>query len=307
MPTARVTVFGGCNLRGPIGRAVWPTHRDPESNWDEVPAGLSLSGVPFLTFTLGEMLQTIQCYLGHRRIPSDFYPLLNIRPHLAPTPTNNPLERTDVVLVEPNTSSEIEFDGYCLNRAAIFRILNPIQKTNRAAWKLCKRWYNKGIVAMDAEARREVAEQLVPLLPPDAPDRELSASILRNANGRKCNVREALGNLVDAVDLPVGVVLYVWAYMPDGRSVSWPAELTREVIGAAADLNLPVFDPRPLVERAGTAVALKPNLRQYADSFMSVVAKPLVEFALSTADAGRPCAAGAATGSFKGAASSVAA
>ena len=286
MQSTRVMIFGGCNVRGPIVRAVRPQHRAPGSNWDDVPTGIAISGVPFMTYTLGEMFQTISCYQGRRRIPSDLYGLCNIKPHVVPTITNSPLARTDVILIEPNTSIEIEFEGYFLNRAPILRILTPIRKSHPSARKLCMRWYNKGIVGMDAEARREVAELLIPLIPADDPDRELTASILRNATGRKCDVRQTMEMLVSAVDIPVGVVLYTWAYMPDGRGISWPSDFALKVRAAASELKLPVFDPRPLVERAGTAAALKEDLRHYSDTFSPVVAKPLVEFAISTAQAG---------------------
>jgi hypothetical protein len=39
--------------------------------------------------------------------------------------------------------------------------------------------------------------------------------------------------------------------------------------------------------QAGTAVALKKDLRHYADAFMPTVAKPMIEFVLPTAAAER--------------------
>jgi hypothetical protein len=287
MSDARVLVFGGCNLRGPVVRAFRPELREPEGDWDDVPESLAVSGAPFMTYTLSEMLQAIWCYQGLRRIPSDLYPLCNMKAEAAPSPFKNRLTKTDVILIEPNTSIEIEYEGYYLHRAAVLRVLTSLIKASPAARKPCSHWYRKGIVGIDPEARRHFAEQLVPLIPSDSPDRDLHASLLRNANGSKVDVRSAMETFVNAVGLPVGVVLYTWAYMPDGRGISWPAEFGRAVKRSASELNLPIFDPRPLVEQAGVAAALRKDLRHYSNTFMPVVAKAIVEFGLSIAESAR--------------------
>jgi hypothetical protein len=293
MSVARVTVFGGCNIRGPLYRAVHPQLRAPEGNWDDVPSNLAIAGAPYMIYTFGEMLQTIHCYQGGRSIPPELHPLCNIREGFAPEPTNNPLLRVDALIIEPATSMEIEFDGYYLNRAPLLSMLNPVKQAGQPARRLIARWYNKGLVAMDDDARRETAEQLIQYVPESAGEdrakrkwigRELTIELLRGARGRKTDVRTGMARVVREAGLPTGVVLYTWAFMPDGRGIGWPADFLPKVKAAAAELGLPVFDPRPMVQEAGTATALKADLRHYQDAFMPVVAKHLVEFAVATAD-----------------------
>ncbi|MEO8927820.1 MAG: hypothetical protein ABI306_11730 [Caulobacteraceae bacterium] len=229
------------------------------------------------------MLQAIACYRGDRRIPDELHGLCNKSSAAAPTPANSPLEKADVALAEPNTSIEIEFDGYHLGRAPVLRLLTPLRSLDLSARALCSQWFDKGIVAMNDEVRRRAAEQLIPLIADDAPDRELTTEILRGARGARSNVRDGMERLAKSLEAPLGIVTFTWSYMPDGRAVSWPPGFHVEVLDAARDLKLPVFEPHRLVTRTDFGFALKADRRHYTDAFMPVVAKPLVQFALSIA------------------------
>ncbi|MGI8839818.1 MAG: hypothetical protein ACR2F8_03390 [Caulobacteraceae bacterium] len=188
-----------------------------------------------------------------------------------------------MALAEPNTSHEIEFEGYHINRAPVWNLLAPFRRLGPAARQLSSQWYDKGIVAMNDDARRAAAEGLVPLIADDAPDRELTAAILRGARGGRCDVCDGMGRLAKALETPLGIVTFTWAYMADGRPISWPAEFHGQVLGAARELGLPVFEPHRLVEDAGVAFALKADLRHYTEPFMSIFAGPLIQFAVSVA------------------------
>lgn len=280
-------VFGGCNVRGPLFRAAerWP--REPNTDWRGVPAGMSVTGPNFFTFTVGEMIQAIDCYRGERKIPHELLDLCHMAPEWAPTPNNNPLNNTDVALVEPNTSLEIRFDGYFLNRGPVVRTLTPLKLISNQAKRLCSLWYNKGIVQGDATIRKDSAIELVGLIPADFPDRDLTSEVLLGAIGEKREMLQGLKQIADRLDFPVGVVLYTWAYLPDGRAVSWPAEFRQELVAATRSLDLPTFDPRVLVEEYGLAAALKDDLRHYTEQFMPVLAKPMIEFAIKVSSSSR--------------------
>lgn len=68
--------------------------------------------------------------------------------------------------------------------------------------------------------------------------------------------------------------------------MSWPAEFHGQVARAAHELGLSVFEPRRQVERSGIGFALGPDLRHYAEAFMPIIARPLIEFAASVARSG---------------------
>ena len=113
-----------------------------------------IAGPTFYTYTFGEMLQAIACYRGERRMPNELHHLCIGTPRGSPTPANSPLEVSDVALAEPNTSHEIEFQGYHINRGQVWNLLAPFRRLGLVARQLSSQWYNKGIVAGDDDARR---------------------------------------------------------------------------------------------------------------------------------------------------------
>lgn len=284
MTDVRVLAFGGCNVRAPLVRALHRRSlRDP-SAWREAPGGYRVSGPPFFTYTTGEMLQAIAGWRGERTIPEELLALCNMRPSTAPTPARSPLGQVDVALIEPNTSVEIVVGDVFINRRPLQQLMAPLRELGGEAAKLSARWFEKGIAGMDAAARTETTEALLPLVPEDAQRAELIVRVLREAVSFAPPVRPGLERLVEALGVPVGVAGFTWAYMPDGRGLSWPTGFHAEITRAAAELGLPFFEPRELVLKTGVANAIEKDLRHYSDSFLPVVAGPLVEFVLSIAE-----------------------
>ncbi len=284
MPDVRVLAFGGCNIRAPIVRALHRrTLRDTRA-WDDVPRGYRLKGPPFFTYTLGEMSQALACYRGERTIAPELLGLCNMRPTTAPNPERSPLGQVDVVLIEPNTSIEIRLDDVFINRRPVLQLMMPLRALGPEVTQLSTRWYEKGVAALNDDARRAAAAELLPLIPPDFPNRGLIVRVLAGAVGEKPPVRAGLEQLARTIDAPLGVALFAWAYMPDGRPLSWPSDFLREMTEATAELSIPAFDPRPLVQAAGVERALAGDQRHYADAFLPTVAKPLVEFTLRAAE-----------------------
>lgn len=288
MADLRLLVFGGCNLRAPLRDAMRNARSRAQPDEGCAPVAFKIAGPPFLTYTFGEMLQAIACYRGERRIPAELNGLCGATPRGSPTPANSPLEVCDVALAEPNTSHEILFEGYHINRAPVWNLLAPFRRLSPTGRALCWQWYDKGIVALDEAARGGAAESLLALAREDMPERELTAAILRGARGARRDVREGMERLAEALETPLGIVTFTWTYMADGRAISWPAEFHGQVVCAAAELGLPLFEPHRQVERAGVAFALGPDLRHYTKAFMPVIAGPLSEFAALVAQTSRP-------------------
>jgi len=289
MANVKMLIFGGCNVRAPLTGPLFPSwRRVPGVDWSGVPSGYRIIGTPFFTYTLNEMLQAVACYRGEQSIPADLYFLCNMKEHTAPTPATSPLARTDVALVEPNTSHEILLDGIYINRRPVLQLLGRVTKISRETKSLGSRWFEKGLVAMNDEVRRATAAELIPMIPETLPHYALTRAVLERAVGEKPSQREGLERLTAALDFPIGVVTFTWAYMPDGRALSWPADFNREITSAASDLNIPVYEPRHLVSQAGVANSLEKDLRHYTNTFMPVVAKPIVEFAFEIATSAQP-------------------
>lgn len=277
MSEIKVLMFGGCNLRGPLIRSHSRNYSRSIAEWKEVPGNVACAGPPFITYTLGEMLQTLEVYHGDRYIPTELRAFCGIRRAFAPDPDSSRFA-LDGIIAEPNTSTEIEFEGYYLNRAPVLRMLHPLKRRSRELGKLAGSWYKLGIVGMNADLTRSIGDQIIRALPADYPSRYLVAALLRNARGRRRDIRGGLERVVKATDVPIGVVAYTWQFLPDGRPISWPAGFYQDVLTAARDPELPAYEPRALVEEHGVPKALKTDRRHYREEFMPRVAKSLVEF-----------------------------
>ena len=97
----------------------------------------------------------------------------------------------------------------------------------------------------------------------------------QDANFDRDTARQKMQTLLGC---PVGVALYVFRYMPDGRAISWPAGFRETVLLAAQNLDLPIFDPVPLVVEYGVEKALEPPLAHYSKEFLPVAGNALADF-----------------------------
>jgi hypothetical protein len=285
----RMIAFGGCNIRNPLYNHARLRHAAEKaraaaegSNDATIPvSGPRIVGPAFMCYTVGEALQALACWRGEKTIPADFHDLCHMREYNAPSPANSPLDSCDVVLLEPNTSVEIDFEGYSLNRFPVLRLVRRVADTSPQAKRLSALWFKKGILARDEDARRDLAEQLVPHLADDI-DRELLTAFFRGATGRIRDLPDGFRRVANYLDVPMGVVAFTWSYMPDGRALSWPDGFHGEVVAAAKSLGIPLIDPRATVQAAGLERALK-DLRHYKEEFFPVIADLLIDFACSLA------------------------
>jgi len=89
----------------------------------------------------------------------------------------------------------------------------------------------------------------------------------------------------------MGVVVYVFQYLEDGRAISWPAGFHEEVLEAATELDLPMFQPAQFVRDYGLKNAMKDDLRHYSDEFSPVIGNELIKFSQEILDRSRAIAA----------------
>jgi hypothetical protein len=267
-----VMPFGACLLHGPINAAT----KAGGLRCARVGRNGTIPGA----YTLAETLQLLAFLRGEVGMPKDIRPVCDYDPDFEPLTTSAPLGDTNVVLVEPNAPYEIKLGDYRLNRAAILtHVTNPLKVNNRDAAKTANMWFNKGLMSQNDDIRSSCGEKLISLIPPGMANADMVRDVLRHATGHRTSTIEGLKSLRERISQPIGVVTYMFQYMPDGRPVSWPANFHQEVLDAARELGLPVFEPWRLVEKAGPVAALKPDLRHYTDTFMPVMADAIARFA----------------------------
>ncbi len=275
--------MGGCNSIFPA--RVFARERRPAANSTQ-PSGqreVRLNPSSFFLHTIGEMEQAIACFRGERTIPADLYGCCGLSKAIAPSPRTDPLTRADLVLVEPTTWVEITLDGYCLNRVWVVRVLELLKSLGPDATALHKAWFLRFINVHDQEGCLAAGRALAPLIPEELPGRALLVRLVTDARSSRRDMREGLANLCDRLERPLGVVACTWAYMADGRPISWPAGFHDEIVRAARDLGLPLFEPRTLLEKTDLRVSLDKDLRHYSEAFMPVIGDALAEFALELA------------------------
>jgi hypothetical protein len=271
----RVLPFGGCGSHLPLFHVA-------KTNPSVVFAKVGNFQIP-VAFSIGEALQLISFLRGERDVPQELRGMACIRPNFQPLPNLGNFENADVILVEPATPIEINFRSFFLNRSGVVvEVTRPIAAVSQHAHRRTSVWWNQGLNAMNEKIQLEVAEELISLMPPDMPNPELAKAVLREARVHLRDVKEGLAEFLRLIgDRPVGVVVYVHSYFPDGRVISMPDGYREHTIEAATELGLPYLDPSIFVQRHGVQSALRPDLRHYTDDFNRIMGDALLDFARS--------------------------
>ena len=134
---------------------------------------------------------------------------------------------------------------------------------------------------MNETIRAEAAAKLASYVPGASPHEEFSRALFLETRSSRTDVLGGFIKMREMLNRPMGVVSYVFRYMPDGRPISWPAGFREEVLAAAKRLDLPVFDPVPMVQSFGIETALQVDLGHYSERFLPLAADGLIEFARS--------------------------
>jgi hypothetical protein len=273
-PTTVLTM-GACLLHGPLNPLARERKRLAYPKYGPFPG----------VYTFGEMFQALDILLGKADVPAEIRPIANIRPNFVAKPSAVGFNEVDVVLVEPSSPVNLCYRGCYLNRTTLAQIvIAPIRATGREAAKAAGQWLRTGLVGFDEAARLKGAEDLVKLIPKDLPERDFFADVILETRSSKVDVLEGLKNIASIMQRPMGVVVYVFQYLSDGRALSWPEGFLEEVLAAAEELDLPVFQPAEFVRSYGVKKALRDDLRHYNEEFTPVIAEALAQFADSVAE-----------------------
>ncbi len=244
-------------------------------------------------YSFAEIFQFIGLLREEITVPGPVKRLAGLAEDFAPYPSIGDFRNFDVVLLEPSTPIDIMYGEFALNWTAIFKdIIMPIRAAHPGpeVAKMTNHWLNVGLLGGDEAKRVQLAGQLNDLLPKDSPSAEVFSDVVLTARARQHDVAMGLRALHGMIDRPTGVLTFTFRFMPDGRPVSWPAGFQDEVVSVAAALAMPVLEPwrliEALIERHGVSAVLMPDLRHYADAFMPIIGRAIIDFALDVAHAG---------------------
>jgi hypothetical protein len=262
-------VMGGCLVRRPLRSVPNLAERLVVDRY----------GIIKVVHSVAEMTQTVEFLKGLREIPPEFRVLSGVSPLLQPLPEGDDFRDLDLVLAEPGSPVDITFRGFAINRGRIAdQVVNPIEAVVPEARKITTKWVRLGLMEMNEEARKELGAQLLEFVPDDAMA-DMRRAIITEARATPSDVAGGLKRLRELTNRPIGVVIFVFRYMPDGRPVSWPAGSREGAIAAAKALDLPYFEPTPLVQARGVPHALEKDQRHYTAEFLPVIGDAIVEFA----------------------------
>ena len=269
-----VLPMGACLLHGPLNPIARERTRIAFPKYGTFPG----------VYTFGEMFQALDILLGKRDVPAQIRPIANIQPNFVARPSAIGFDEVDAVLVEPSSPVDLEYRGCYLNRNRLTHyVIAPIKGVSREANKAANQWLRSGLIGLNDQLRASAAEALLKHIPEDLPDKDFIADVILQTRSRRADVLGGLRGISSIVQKPMGIVLYVFQYLPDGRTLSWPEGYQEEILAAAKQLELKVFQPADMVRSYGLNEALRDDLRHYKPEFMPVVAEALCEFADSIA------------------------
>ena len=269
-----VLPMGACLLHGPLNPIARERTRIAFPKYGTFPG----------VYTFGEMFQALDILLGKRDVPAQIRPIANIQPNFVARPSAIGFDEVDAVLVEPSSPVDLEYRGCYLNRNRLTHyVIAPIKGVSREANKAANQWLRSGLIGLNDQLRASAAEALLKHIPEDLPDKDFIVDVILQTRSRRADVLGGLRGISSIVQKPMGIVLYVFQYLPDGRTLSWPEGYQEEILAAAKQLELKVFQPADVVRSFGLNEALRDDLRHYKPEFMPVVAEALCEFADSIA------------------------
>lgn len=284
-----VLAMGACLLHGPLNPLARERKRIAFPRYGVFPG----------VYTFGEMLQALDILLGKRDVPAEIRPLANIQPSFVARPSAAGFDEVDAVLIEPSSPVDIVYRGCYLNRNRLTHyVVAPLKATGREGAKAASQWLRTGLIGTDDDVRAAAAEELIKHVPADLPNKDFIADVIIETRSSKADVLAGFKEISSIVQRPMGVIAYVFQYLPDGRALSWPEGFMEEIMAAADELDLPVFQPADVVRSYGVKEALGEDLRHYKKEFNPFIAEAIAQFC--DALAGRShldAAAGAGSGS----------
>jgi len=276
-----VLPLGGCTLTIPLMQL----HR--RQRLSVVLSEIGFRHLP-LALSAGSALQLIDIVRGKTPMPPPLLAILCYQdaalPSKFPDGAAERVATSDVCLMEISTPVEFEYEGYRLNRnrlrAFIFELAEGAGDRKPAA-----QWMNALQKENDA-LREKSAQALIAHLGGNP----FACDIVARTRSRIASDAEIQANLDDIrafLKGRMGIVLYNFRYMPDGRAIDWPQGFKDQVKAMAARLGIATYDPADLVARHGVRTAMAEESGHYAAEFNRTVAIAFKRF-LNTLVEDRP-------------------
>jgi hypothetical protein len=270
----RISPLGGCPLANPMIRL--RKRGVAISIFNE----LGFRSTP-LSLSAGGALQLVRMCRGEFRIPEIVRDICyKLPPAGMPPRAAEALSTADLVLVEMSTPMEICYRDYIFSQNRLREYLvRELREMGEAAVKTATKW-ESALKKGDNGRARYLSEKLNDILAREKHG-ALLEDIINNTTSRVlCGdaIHEGINEIRKLLPLPFGIVLHNFHYMPDGRPVVWPQGFKDDTISAAERLGIPTYDPAPLVQKAGTAVALADDLRHYSPFLYEQLADEFLRF-----------------------------
>ena len=271
-----VLVLGGCRVRQ-SSRSVLRTQ--DRVNFE--PCG-PVGGAN----TPGEMLRTIAFLQRDLVVPPELRLLCQVLRSAAPMEEGRGFGHLDAVLLEFSTPVELVFRGFFLSLYRFRRqVLSALQNAS-VNKQLVNAWF-RALKGFDEEERAKASIELARQLPEDLEQREFIRSAVLETRSRKADIAKGLEEIRDRLGCQIGVVRYIFRYMPDGRQVDWPPGFLVEVDDAAKRIGVPTYDPTPTLLDFGVDKAFRPDQEfHYVHDLLPIMGADLIGFAESICGAG---------------------
>lgn len=239
-------------------------------------------------YSLDEAIMFIRFLRGELDIPSAFRPLCDISPDWQWQPAAKEcLAECEMVLVEIYSPIRIGLGPYSFVRGSLIsHIADPLRAKREDMRKPLHAWWYQGLLAGNEVVRAEMGEVLAAAVDDQFPSADVVREVLRNAlsyRRTQAELIEGIATLQRLIDRPVGLMMPIHQYLPDGRQVPWPPQFIDETFAVAQALGLPIFEPAKVVKDYGVDKAWKGPNGPYQEGFWPVLADALFPFMQSVA------------------------
>jgi hypothetical protein len=280
----RITPFGGCGLHNPLAQLV---RRKLAPNFFRE---IGFRHTPF-ALSANANLQLIDFATGQITIPPWIRQLTYVDADHQPNMLQaKRMFSGELAMVEMSTPIEYMFEGYVLNINRFEEVLLNQLTQLKAEKKLISTWRSSLLKGRE-EIRKESAQALFALIPKDTEASRNLATFVQGTTTRILTTEEmtnSMGLLRERLDIPVGMVLHNFQFMPDGRPVSWPSDFKDNCEGLAKKLNMPTLDFAELVQKEGVARVMAEDRRHWEPDYFPRLSEMMYDFCARILD--RPSA-----------------
>ena len=273
MSRIRPITFGGCLLNNLVSIL----HQ--EGRVDGLFREIGFKRTPF-TISAASAAQLCDFLTGSIVSPEHVRKFCYLDASHVPTGAQTKIAATaDFATVEMSTSVDITYDGFIVNTNRFQQYILPELDTLGIHHRMVAKWRSSLINENEADRAKYAAEILAVL--PRQPQYEWIADLVGRTSSRRLTVDEMVEHIArirDVLRVPLAMVHHNFRFMPDGRPISWPAELKDQSIEVAKRLGAFEHDFAPFVAEHGAKRVLADDFRHWNVDFYPQIANHLYGF-----------------------------